>query len=89
MWYSVRTMDAKLTLKLNKEVIDFAKKKAKKKNTSLSKMVEEHFRSLTLKDGSMDFDLPKNVEKLSGVISEEKLDNRKKEYIDYLTKKYT
>lgn len=82
-------MDTKLTLKLNKEVIDSAKKQAKKRNSSLSKMVEGYFRNLTLKDGSMDFDLPKNVEELSGVISAEKLDSNKKEYTDYLTKKYT
>ena len=82
-------MDTKLTLKLNKEVINFAKKQAKKRNTSLSKMVEEYFRNLTLRDGSMDFDLPKNVEELSGVISAEKLGSNKKEYTDYLTKKYS
>ena len=82
-------MDAKLTLKLNKEVIKFAKKQAKKRNTSLSKMVEEYFRNFTLKDGSVDFDLPKNVEELSGVIAAEKLESNKKEYTDYLTKKYS
>jgi len=82
-------MDAKLTLKLNKEVINFAKKQAKKRNTSLSKMVEGYFRNLTLKDGSVDFDLPKNVKELSGVIAAEKLESNKKEYTDYLTKKYT
>jgi len=81
-------MKTKLTLKLNKQVIDSAKKLAEKENTSLSKMVEGYFRSLTLKDGGNDFELPKKVRELSGVITSEKLDDRKKGYTDYLTKKY-
>lgn len=40
-------MDAKLTLKLDKEVIERAKRFARKYNTSLSKMVERYFDQVT------------------------------------------
>ena len=71
-------MDTKLTLKLNKEIINFAKKQAKKRNTTPSKMVEKYFRNLALKDRDVNFNLPKNVQELSGVIAAEKLESNKK-----------
>jgi len=43
-------MDAKLTLKLNKEIIEMAKKYAKSRNKSLSRMVETYLKSMVSKD---------------------------------------
>lgn len=40
-------MDTKLTLKLERDVIDKAKKYAKHNNTSLSRMIENYLRSIT------------------------------------------
>lgn len=40
-------MDAKLTLKLDKEVIERTKRFARQYNTSLSKMVERYFDQIT------------------------------------------
>ena len=40
-------MLAKLTLTIEKSVIDVAKNYAKKKNSSVSRIVEEHLRSIT------------------------------------------
>ena len=40
-------MDAKLTLKLDKGVIERAKRYAKQNNTSLSKIVERYFDQIT------------------------------------------
>jgi predicted HicB family RNase H-like nuclease len=42
-------MEAKLTLKLDKDIIDEAKKYALKKNISLSRMVERYFKALVTK----------------------------------------
>lgn len=40
-------MNKKLTLSLNREVIEQAKKYAKRNGTSLSKMIESYFQSIT------------------------------------------
>ena len=40
-------MDKKLTLSLNQKVIEQAKKYAKRNGTSLSKMIESYFQSIT------------------------------------------
>ncbi len=40
-------MDKKLTLSLNKKIIEQAKKYAKRNGTSLSKMIEAYFQSIT------------------------------------------
>ena len=67
-------MEAKLTLKLDKVVIDSAKKYAKKNNRSLSKMVENYFSALV-----SERDHPNKhssvVKSLSGILSEDDLEN--------------
>jgi hypothetical protein len=62
-------MEAKLTLKLDKTTIDSAKKYAENNNRSLSRLVENYFRNL-----SVDY-VPRKrhsplVESLSGILSE-------------------
>lgn len=42
-------MESKLTLKLDKQVINHAKTYAKMHNTSLSKMIENYLQSITTK----------------------------------------
>ncbi len=46
-------MDTKLTLKLDKEVIEEAKKYAASRKRSLSKLIEAYLRSLTIRDESI------------------------------------
>ena len=66
-------MEAKLTLKLDKTVIDSAKKYAKESNKSLSKLVENYFYSLSAK---FDFSNKQSsvVESLTGILSEDDLE---------------
>lgn len=79
-------MDTKLTLKINKSTIDRAKRYAKERETSLSKMIENYLQALTNKQEKDDAVSPL-VESISGVIKP--LDsNYKKEYTDYLSDKY-
>lgn len=79
-------MDTKLTLKINKSTIDSAKRYAKERETSLSKMIENYLQALTNKQEKVDAVSPL-VESISGVIKP--LDsNYKKEYTDYLSDKY-
>ncbi len=79
-------MDTKLTLKLNKTIIDKAKEYAKEKNISLSKMIENYLQALTNKE-SEEIEISPLVESLMGVISIQETD-RKKDYTDYLSEKY-
>lgn len=81
-------MQTKLTLKLNKESILRAKNYAYKNSRSLSKIVEDYFDNLTLKKDVKQKNTSKLVKELKGVISLPKNYNRKKDYSDYLLKKY-
>jgi hypothetical protein len=80
-------MDTKLTLKLDKEIINRAKNYAESKKISLSKLIESYLQLLTKESSSIDKISPL-VESLSGVIVlPEKYDD-KNDYADYLTEKY-
>lgn len=80
------SMDTKLTLSLSKAVIDRAKKYARKENKSLSKLVEDYFSKLSAEAPKTD-DITPLVKKLSGVAKNPPTDH-KKDYADYLSKKY-
>lgn len=80
-------MNTKLTLKLDKDIIDKAKDYAHKHNTSLSQMVEKYFDSLVSKKNS-NKKISLLVEELSGVIKPESANNYKNEYSTYLSDKY-
>ena len=82
-------METKLTLRLNDRVIERAKKYAKKRRISLSKMIESYLDSLTReKKHEKETDITPLIESLSGVIDLPADFDYKKEYRDYLKKKY-
>lgn len=81
-------MDAKLTLKLDKETIEKAKIYAKKKNLSLSRMVERYFLSITSHEKNDDAQYSPLVRELSGILSAEDRENSDNSYTDYLVEKY-
>lgn len=81
-------MDRKLTLSIDKDIIEAAKKYARKKNTSLSNLIENYLVSVTRKSKVEEYEITPLVMSLSGVL---KLDNRsdsKKKYDDFLAHKY-
>ena len=80
-------MVSKLTLSMNKKVIDRAKKYAKRKNTSLSKLIEAYLQKASL-DEKDEPDISPLVKSLSGVIKLPKDFDSKKAYSDYLSEKY-
>lgn len=81
-------MDTKLTLKLNKGVIEKAKEYASNKKMSLSRIIEVYLQSLTSEDKSLEFEISPFVKSIAtGVEIPADLDY-KKEYADYLTEKY-
>ena len=81
-------MDTKLTIKLDDEVITRAKRYAKYRKTSLSKMIESYLDSVTKPD-SKKIKITPLVKSLSGVISLPDDYDYKKDYTDYLIRKYS
>ena len=84
-------MDAKLTLKLDKSVIDKAKRYASLHQKSLSRMIEAYLKSLTEKDfpePDDDFDISPYVKSMqTGVRMPADIDY-KQSYDDFLREKY-
>jgi hypothetical protein len=80
-------MDAKLTLSLDKKIIARAKRYAKKKNISLSKLIEAYLNKASQQEKDESLISPL-VKSLSGVIKIPKNIDAKKEYGDFLSEKY-
>ncbi len=81
-------MDTKLTLKLNKGVIEKAKEYASNKKMSLSRIIESYLQSLTSENEDPEFEISPFVKSIAtGVEIPDDLDY-KKEYADYLMEKY-
>ena len=80
-------MDTKLTLNVDKSVIERAKEYAKSHKISLSKLIESYLASLTNKK-SQETEITPLVESLIGVIELDKDFNYKNGYSDYLMEKY-
>jgi hypothetical protein len=79
-------MNSKLTLSISKAVTDKAKKYARKKRTSLSKLVENQLAKLTTMD--KEDEISPLVKSISGVITLKKAGNYKKGYTNFLKNKY-
>ena len=80
-------MDTKLTLKLEKIVIEKAKDYAKIHRTSLSKLIENYLHQITT-DKQKEDKITPLVRSLSGILDLPKDYGHKKEYADFLVKKY-
>jgi hypothetical protein len=81
-------MPVKLTLSVEKSVIERAKRFSRRQNKSLSKLVEGYLRKLTGVQSGQE-DITPKVAALSGVISPGSLRRvRKVDYADFLMEKY-
>ena len=80
-------MDTKLTLSLNKTIIEQAKTYAKSNKVSLSKLIESYLATLTNKNKS-EIEITPLVKSLSGVISLDKDADINSDYTDFLIEKY-
>lgn len=82
-------MNTKLTLTLEKEVIETAKEYAKEKGQSLSEMVENFFKLITIKRRKMEpKQLSSRVRKLRGIIKTNETFDYKQVLTEELSKKY-
>lgn len=80
-------MDKKLTLSLDKTIIESAKNYAKSNNISLSKLIESYLKTLT-KRKKNSTEITPLVESLSGVITLDEDFDVKNAYKDFLIEKY-
>jgi hypothetical protein len=80
-------MDTKLTLRLNKTIIEKAKIYAHRHNISLSRMVETYLDSMTEPKADLP-EITPLVESLSGVIQYSSDMDYKKEYAAFLNEKH-
>jgi hypothetical protein len=81
-------VDAKLTLKLDSEVIEKAKAYAESRGESLSRLVETYFAGLVRGDQTDRPQLRGVVAELAGILNGAEIDDEKEAYADYLSKKY-
>jgi len=83
------SMNTKLTLTIEKEVIEIAKKYAKEKEQSLSEMVENYFKFVTAKRLKInEKQLSPKIRKLRGIIKTDDSFNYKQILTEELSKKY-
>ena len=81
-------MDAKLTLKLNQEVIERAKHYASEKKLSLSRLIENYLNSLTSEKTYEEIQISDFVKSMSSEIKLPADFDYKKERANYLEQKY-
>lgn len=84
-------MDAKLTLKFDKQVVENAKKYAVKNNKSLSRIIESYLKLLTSKENNNDVEeivITDFVKSLSIKTDLPADYNYKEDYGDYISEKY-
>ena len=84
-------MDTKLTLKLDKHVIEKAKKYAASRNRSLSRIIESYLKSLTIREETKDkeeIEISPFVKSIATGVNIPGDIDYKKEYSNYLTEKY-
>lgn len=82
-------MNTKLTLTIEKEVIETAKEYAKEKGQSLSEMVENYFKLITVSRRKIEpKQLSTKVQKLRGILKTDEELDYKKILTEELAKKY-
>lgn len=82
-------MNTKLTLTIEREVIEVAKKYAKDKGQSLSEMVENYFKLVTVNRRKIETkQLSPRVQKLRGIIKSKEDFDYKKILTEELSRKY-
>jgi len=80
-------MNAKLTLKMDDSVIESAKRFARSHHTSLSKLAETYFKTIT-REATPQKRVSGVVGELAGLLKNKDVVSSKSDYIDYLEEKY-
>ncbi len=80
-------MATKLTLTIDDGVIQEAKAYAKRRRTSVSKLVEAYLKELAVAEGS-EPELMGVVAELAGVLRDVDVEQHQDDYLSYLSRKY-
>jgi hypothetical protein len=80
-------METKLTLRLQKSVIDQAKKYSRDHDTSLSKLIENYLSAITHEPASIEKISP-FVQSLSGVVQLSEIEDPEGKYEEHINEKY-
>ena len=88
MYSNIAKMNTKLTLTIDQSIIERAKKYARKKERSLSDLIENYLKALTTEEISKQNELSPTVKSLKGSFKMPKDFDYKKELSDRLTEKY-
>ncbi len=81
-------MNTKLTLTIEQSIIEKAKKYARKRERSLSDLIENYLKALTNDEPKNEDELTPTVQSLKGAFKLPKNFNYKKELTDRLSEKY-
>jgi hypothetical protein len=84
-------MDSKLTLKLDKAIIEQAKQYAKEQQTSLSRLIENYLAVITkskTEGNRKEIEITPLVKSLSGIAKTDDNIDEKQMYKDYIIEKY-
>jgi len=79
-------MQTKLTLRIEDELIKKAKRVARKRGKSVSRIVADYFNHISVEENTEDMSLPPNVKSLYGSLANFKIDES--DYKKYLEQKY-
>jgi hypothetical protein len=79
-------MNTKLTLRIDRNLIGKAKKLARKRGKSLSRLVSEYLKFATSKEFSEDISLPPNVKGFYGSLSKSTV--AEEDYKEYIENKH-
>lgn len=82
-------MNVKLTLQLEKDIIDKAKRYAKTKNQSLSSLVQNYFHFISENKKIEQIQVSQNVKDISGIIKLNENINVKDEHKKHILEKYS
>lgn len=81
-------MNTKLTLNINKDIIESAKEYAKSSKVSLSQLIENYLNSLTKNEEKVK-EVSALVQNLTGVLPKYEPTDLKRAHYEYLNKKYS
>lgn len=82
-------MNVKLTLKLDKNIIEKARHYAKTRNQSLSSLVQNYFNFISENRETEQMPISQNIRDISGIVQLDENMNVKDEYRKHILKKYS
>ena len=81
-------METKLTLRLERKIVEQAKIIAKRNKTSLSRMVENYFLLIFKNDENQKIEISPRVKKLTGILEGADIENYRRDIANIIEEKH-